>query len=915
MNRIWKQGVVFALVLVLLVGIMPGAMAASMPKHNDGDRHQVCDQLSNQAKSYYEGKDSWENLKALPGVATDSSLAAMKGELYNELQDFMDRTMTDSVSYRSLTKYWPYTDSVKGSSEAVLFYSDFVGSGYNREHVWPKSRASFREHNGGCDLHHLRPTDTVVNSTRNNYTMGNVRELCGSDYSTKTNGGKTVLYYNASRDLVEVNDNIKGDVARVMLYVYTRWGQPNLTENVSAANLPPLDSDDKDNNGLKVMYDLDTLLQWCEMDPVDEWEMCRNDRVQDVQGNRNVFIDYPELAWLMFDREIPQNMPTPSGEGSEMGKPKFEVTAKSSNETWGTVTVSGYRITAQPVQGYEAVNATVEPAGAAKITRRGNVFTLSQVTQDVTVTVNFGERTEGTIQYVVPEGVTVKSPTTKAYLNDEITMPQVEGNPADKTQEYHFEGWVEAAVSDTTDLDGVNVVKAETKYTVSRRSTVFYALYSYQEHGQGQANVFDLVTQAPASWEGEYVMMGGEEYVHLATGENVGATDAAMPIEKTGITKTGTTLSGVTETYVIVVEKQPDGNYSMKLKGAAEDTYFSYTGSKNTLSTSGSVTDREKWKITCNAGDVNIENVGTPGRFLQFNQSAKMFRCYTGSQQPVHLYASFGAILTHYLTLSEKGECKHEHTELRNAAEATCTEVGYTGDLVCKDCGAVVTPGKTIDALGHDWGEWEQVEVPTTEKEGKEVRECSRCHSKEERAVSKLPVIGFTDVTKGDYFYTPVQWAVENGITQGVGGGRFAPNSSCTRAQMVTFLWRAAKCPEPVSTENPFTDVKDAYYTKAVLWAVEEGITKGVAQDRFAPNSYCTREQMVTFLWRAQKSHEPQTVKNPFTDVNENSGYYKAILWAVENHITEGVGEGRFSPKGLCTRGQMVTFLCRVYGK
>lgn len=173
--------------------------------------------------------------------------------------------------------------------------------------------------------------------------------------------------------------------------------------------------------------------------------------------------------------------------------------------------------------------------------------------------------------------------------------------------------------------------------------------------------------------------------------------------------------------------------------------------------------------------------------------------------------------------------------------------------------------------------------------------------------------ISFADISSESYYYEPVMWAVDKGITQGVRKDKFAPENSCTRAQMVTFLWRAAGCPKPQNTENSFTDVKKDYSYDAVLWAVEAGITKGVSADRFAPNSTCNREQMVMFLWRFQKCPEPQSMKNPFNDVTESSTYYKAILWAVENKITSGVGGGRFSPKGRCTRGQMVTFLYRTF--
>ena len=165
----------------------------------------------------------------------------------------------------------------------------------------------------------------------------------------------------------------------------------------------------------------------------------------------------------------------------------------------------------------------------------------------------------------------------------------------------------------------------------------------------------------------------------------------------------------------------------------------------------------------------------------------------------------------------------------------------------------------------------------------------------------------------GAYYYDAVQWAVKEGITTGTGDGTtFSPNANCTRAQVVTFLWRAAGAPEPNSSEMPFTDVAaDAYYYKAVLWAVENGITSGVTATAFAPGNPCTRGQIATFLWRAAGSPEPQNSDNPFSDVNAGP-FYKAILWAAEQGITTGYEDGSFRPNTICTRGHIVTFLYRA---
>ena len=175
----------------------------------------------------------------------------------------------------------------------------------------------------------------------------------------------------------------------------------------------------------------------------------------------------------------------------------------------------------------------------------------------------------------------------------------------------------------------------------------------------------------------------------------------------------------------------------------------------------------------------------------------------------------------------------------------------------------------------------------------------------------------FLDVLQKEYYAEPVAWAVNHNpqITNGTGATTFSPNNPCTRGQIVTFLWRAAGQPDPKKTANPFGDVKaDAYYYKAVLWAVEQGITNGTSATAFSPESPCTRAQVVTFLWRNAK--QPKAAgSNPFSDVASGEYYYDAVLWAVRNEITNGIDATHFGPNNTCTRGQIVTFLYRDLAK
>ena len=173
--------------------------------------------------------------------------------------------------------------------------------------------------------------------------------------------------------------------------------------------------------------------------------------------------------------------------------------------------------------------------------------------------------------------------------------------------------------------------------------------------------------------------------------------------------------------------------------------------------------------------------------------------------------------------------------------------------------------------------------------------------------------IPFVDVASDAYYAEAVAWAYANDITAGVTELSFGPNATCTRGQMVTFLWRAAGCPEPTGTASAFSDVTaGAYYEKAVEWAVEKNITDGVGDGKFDPNGIVNRAQAVTFLYRAKGAPETAASES-FTDVASGAYYADAVAWAVANGVTDGVGDNAFAPNNNCVRGQTVTFLYRAY--
>ncbi len=270
-----------------------------------------------------------------------------------------------------------------------------------------------------------------------------------------------------------------------------------------------------------------------------------------------------------------------------------------------------------------------------------------------------------------------------------------------------------------------------------------------------------------------------------------------------------------------------------------------------------------------------------------------------------------------------------------DAKDATCTEAGNKAYWTCSVCGKVfadeaattetTVEKMTVAATGHDWSNADGVcktcgtKCTEEHKPGTTCSVCGKNTAEEDKTPDedKTPSItDFTDVKSDDWFYDSVKWALDRKITNGTSETTYSPAQGCTRAQIVTFLWRAFGEPEPTTTENPFTDVTQdenhKCYYKAILWAAEKGITTGTTETTFSPNEYCTRAQIVTFLYRAAGKPEPKGGKMPFEDVKQGDYYYNAVLWACENGIAKGMTATTFEPGTTCTRAQSVTFVYRA---
>ena len=305
MIRLFKGSLAFLLACIFIItSCLPvfatGGEVSYSSEYNSGKRDETCVSLDGTGALDYYGEtyDCYDLIELSPD------------ELLESLNTLMTDTHTTLSSYNDCHYKADRTDCQNGDGSVLLLYSSYsssmdswagnMGKGWNREHVWPKSLGGNTEKGGGADLHHIRPADYSANSSRGNKPYNNVENPTGT---TKTGSGSgNVLAGHSDRTYFEPLDNVKGDVARICLYMYVRWGAEWGADDIT-----------------KVFYSVDVLLEWCEIDPVDTWEMGRNEVVEDIQGNRNVFIDYPELAWVLFDRDIPADMTTPSGIAEEVG--------------------------------------------------------------------------------------------------------------------------------------------------------------------------------------------------------------------------------------------------------------------------------------------------------------------------------------------------------------------------------------------------------------------------------------------------------------------------------------------------------------------------------------------------------------------------------------------------------------------
>ncbi len=655
---------------------LPEAEAASYT-YNWGQRGTVADEddfTRSTAEEWYAAEGtSYEELSQYTGSATTSSVTS--SSMYQQLRSLMRGAVTDTTSYDDIKTLCQYTDCQNGGGSISSFYTGkSIGPSWdgtwNREHVWPNSKGDANG-SGENDIFMLRPTTVAENSSRGNEAFGE-----GSSY------------YNPNEESGGSLD-LRGDVARIILFVYVRWQDYTSSAAVLYGTSGVIES-------------RAVLLKWMEEDPVDTWELGRNDACQSITGTRNVFVDYPELGFLMLGADIPDNYTSPSGVGNAVS---YNITAKSNNTSYGTVSLSGKTITATPNTGYYVSGYTVT-SGTATVTQSGNTFKVA-AESDCTITINFAAKTAVTLTFM-ENGVT--GSTMASYGGDSVTLPSNTNTVADG---YTFLGWTDSVVSDTTTKP--TIYTAGTSVTASNKT--YYAVYSYSVGGTGvtewtlkdiaeiTANDVFVITSATSSTvyalPNTEVSKGPTAVVVTVSGDKLASEPASNLLWN---------LGGTTNAW----EFYPDGDTSRWLASTNDNNGMSVGTGTN-----------KAYKI--DSGYLYNNGVS---RYVGVYTSNPDWRCYTTNggniaNQTLGFYVKSESGTVYYSTSTFV--CDHADTTNTAAVASTCTATGYTAGVYCNDCDTYISGHEVVAALGHSWGDWVQTTAPTCTDEGVETATCSRC--------------------------------------------------------------------------------------------------------------------------------------------------------------------------------------------
>lgn len=630
--------------------------------YNWGSRGTVATFLSPMAESWYEKNDiTYEDLSTLSGASSASSVPS--SALYRELQGLMKSNHAYETSYDATKNLFRYTDCQNSGGAISSFYSgrsigpDWNGT-WNREHTWPNSKGD-DSGNGENDIIMLRPTSTSENSSRGNTAYGE----SGSYYHPNSES-------NGKYDL-------RGDVARIMLFVYCRWG--NTSKMWGSGG---------------VIESMAVLLKWVEEDPVDTWELGRNDAAESITGTRNVFVDYPELIFALFNQDVPEDYDTPSGIGAGVS---YTVTASSNNTNYGTVSVSGKTINATPKSGYMASGYEIVSGDSnAIVTRDGNAFRVS-ASSDVSIRIIFAPRSQVAVQFVQQSEIVN---TQTVYSGDSITLPAYTGTVPEGLT---FVGWVDTVVEETTEKP--TCYAAGSSYAVNGAVTL-YALFSrFEGEGVSNSDVYELVTNKAD-------LQIGDKVIIYAMGKNV-ALSTEQKTNNRGekaVTVDGNSITLVDGVQVITLEAGK--NADTFAFNVGNGYLYAASNSANYLRTETTLSGNSSWSISiASNGSATIKATGSFTRnWMRYNNSASLFACYASGQADIALYKQQAGTVYY----STGAVCTHDDAYVVEGKEPTCTEDGYTEGVYCPECQVYISGHEELLTDGHIY-------------DGFDDAECNRC--------------------------------------------------------------------------------------------------------------------------------------------------------------------------------------------
>lgn len=498
-------------------------------------------------------------------------------------------------------------------------------------------------------------------------------------------------------------------------------------------------------------------------------------------------------------------------------------------------------VTVTPHRGYSFSGWEITE-GYAEAVQQGSVLDLA-LTEPCELTLYMEARTPAALRFRTGPGQS--APALHEFIGDTVVLPQPEGSLEAGPWIYHFLGWSTEAIPQSTEQRPA-LLAAGSRLKLSQPDTTLYAVYGYflPEDGLSRGQ-FRRVTEAPADWAGDYVITYQSTKALKAStaysGQGIMSPGAVASDRSAGYFLDGDYLNEVPDE--IVYRFSPGAAGTGPLKMLCSENYLAVPSSSALLSTAASPgAVGAIWRMKWSEDQAVIANVRFGTRTLQYSLTSSGFCTLTTQRTALTLYVRV------------PGQHLYTTQPLAESQALTCPDEAHC-------------PG------------WRFLDMPP----------------------------------RGSWAHDPIDWALASDVAAGTASRYFSPTLSCSRAQILCFLWRAAGSPEPEGGACPFTDVSEtAYYAKAVRWALERSITAGTGPERFSPNAPCTRAQALTFLWRAAGSPRPQSAVSPFRDVPADFWAGSAILWAAERGLAAGTGASRFSPEAVCSRAQILCFLWRA---